>query len=116
MERWAKAFNSDKSSKMSAKKKHAQQVQETHKRAAALQDQIEATELYNRLSTSKMKSDDTAEKNLLDQTLNDDSHISVSDLVCLLCQRKFTSKQVLIKHVTTSNLHLSNLEKISKNI
>lgn len=45
---------------------------------------------------------------------SDPSHIDWTQLACLLCKRKFPSKEVLIKHQQFSDLHKKNLENAMK--
>ncbi|KAF0987602.1 hypothetical protein HZS_5916 [Henneguya salminicola] len=106
MEKWAKRINDQTASKVIAKKQHIHQIHEKQKKTVELKDKIEAQELFNTLSSGPNKSLDNKDKILLEETIESDPHLSVHDLACLLCQRKFSSKDVLIKHVTSSNLHL----------
>jgi RNA-binding protein 5/10 len=42
----------------------------------------------------------------------DPTHTDWTQLACLLCKRKFQSKEVLVKHQQFSDLHKKNLEKL----
>uniref|UniRef100_A0A6B2G1I4 RNA-binding protein 5-A (Trinotate prediction) n=1 Tax=Myxobolus squamalis TaxID=59785 RepID=A0A6B2G1I4_MYXSQ len=114
MERWAKRVNQETSIKNITKKQHIHEVQDIQKKTLELKEKIDAQELFNTLSSTPCNSINNNDKLLLDQTLDNDPHLSLPDLVCLLCQRKFSSKEVLIKHVTSSNLHMTNLQNASK--